>query len=318
MPQICVIIPAYNAAVDMESCLLSLKQQSFKDFEIIVVDDGSTDKTFEIAQKYSKVIRSEKNSGEGYARNLGARNTQAQILAFSDADVIMPENWLKNISEDMRLPQVKAVAGGYSGSLGNSFMEKFAYLELENRRRNVPEFVSTAVSNNFACYRDVFFEFKGFPEKYKCEDLRLSFLISRKYKIFWDKHNGVLHHFRSSLQSYLKQQYYFGRDTVWSYYQYPGMLKEKTHQGRGLYLEIISLFFLLISLAVSMQASFVFLLIIIFLNYNLLVCFKQNKLPVLKCLGVILARDLVCLISIFSGIVLALRDVSKKILRGKK
>lgn len=174
-----MIIPAHNAENYIEKCLLSLNEQIFKDFEVIVVDDGSLDRTCEIASRYAKVIRSNNKLGEGAARNLGAQNAKGEILAFTDADVVLPKDWLAKIIKNMETHNVKCVGGGYAGSIGNSFMEMFAYLELAYRRKDMPEFVNTLVCNNFACSRDVFFEFGGFPEKFKCEDLRLSFEISK-------------------------------------------------------------------------------------------------------------------------------------------
>ncbi len=310
-PEISVIIPAYNAEKYIEKCLHSLKKQTFRDFEIIVVDDGSRDKTWEIASKYAKAIKSDINLGEGAARNLGAREARGRVLAFSDADVVFSDDWLSNIVNDMGIHNVKCVGGGYKGTIGNSFMEKFAHLELIYRRRNMPKFVNTIVSNNFACYRDVFLECGGFPEKYKCEDLRLSFEISKKNMIFWDKDNGVFHHFRPSLKAYLKQQYYFGRDTVWTYYHYPQLLLKQTHQGTGIYLDTILMFFTIVSLAFFPIASPIFLSLILILNSRFLTFLKRDGMSVSLSLPVILLRDTICVISIFSGIGLCLKDIAR-------
>jgi len=312
MPQISVIIPAYNAERYIEECLLSLKGQTFKDFEIIIVDDGSIDKTYKIAEKYAKVIKSLKNLGAGAARNLGAKEAQGQILVFADTDVVLPEDWLAKIIKNMQIHNVECVGAGYCGSMGKSFMEMFAYLELSYRRRNMPEFVNTVVSNNFACYRDIFFGCGGFPETFKCEDLRLSFVISKKHKIFWDKDNGIYHHFKTSLKDYLKQQCYFSRDTFLSYCQYPAMLKIKTHQGRTIYFETISMLFVFISLFLF-PAAILFLALILMLNYNLLLFLKNNGLSVMRSCLVILIRDVVCVIGIFAGMGLCLIDIIKKI-----
>lgn len=317
MPKVSVIIPAYNAERNLQECLLSLQEQTFKDFEVIVVDDGSLDKTGDIASKYARVVRADKNLGVGRARNLGAKEAKAEILAFTDADVVLPKGWLAKIIEDMRIHNVKCVGGGYSGSLGNSFMERFAYLELAYRRKNMPEFVNTVVSNNFACQREVFFACGAFPQNYKCEDLRLSFLISKKHAIFWDKDNGVRHHFKSSFKDYLKQQFYFGRDTVFSFYQYPGLFRKRTHQGRLLYSETFLMFVFLSFILLSRKAAIAIIFILI-LNYNFLLFLGQNGLSVPKCILVILARDIICVFSIFAGLGLCLTDIARNIFRKRE
>lgn len=318
MPEASVIIPAYNAQKHIAECLLSLKGQTFKDFEVIVVDDGSCDQTPEVAASYAKVVRLAKKTGVGSARNAGAREAKAEVLVFTDADVVLPKEWLFNILEDMRARKVKCVGGPYRGSLGNSFMEKFAYLELAHRRKDMPEFVTTIVANNFALSRDVFFEFGGFPEKFKCEDLRLSFQISKKYPIYWDRANGVYHHFKASLKDYLNQQYYFGRDTVWSYYQYPEMLKSQTHQGRLLYWETLFMFFLFVSLLLRPKFAIIFSLLILIINFKFLLFLKKEGLSLPKSYLVILARDFICVLSIFSGIALCLKDAAVIILKRKQ
>ncbi len=312
MPKASVIIPAYNADKHILECLLSLKEQTIKDFEVIVVDDGSMDRTYDIAVKYARVIKTTRNLGVGAARNLGAKEAKGEILAFTDADVVLPPDWLANIIEDMRLHNVKCVGGGYCGSLGHSFMERFAYLELDYRRKNMPAFVNTIVSNNFACSLDVFFECGGFPVKFKCEDLRLSFLISRKYAIFWDKNNGVYHRFKSSLGDYLKQQYYFGRDTVWSYYECPGMSGQETHQGKIIYWETALMLAFMISSIFFPAAAGFFLLAILIANYGFLSFLRKSGLSGIKSCMVILARDFICAISIFTGVLLCLKDIMRR------
>ena len=310
-----VIIPAYNADKYLEKCLLSLTKQTFKDFEIIVVDDASQDFTFQIAQKYAKAIKNEKNMGEGASRNKGAHVAHGEILAHTDADVILPETWLEKIVNNLKSKGIKAVAGGYCGSVGNSFIERFSYLELAFRRKDFAGYVNTAVSNNFACYRDVFFECGMFPEKFKCEDLRFSYEISKKYPIFWDKENGVFHHFRPFLKAYLKQQYYFAKDTVWTYYCYPVMILKKTHQGKGIYGEVILMFFVLVGTFVFPVITPIFLSLILILNYNFLIFLKRQGLHIVLSSALILLRNVICVIGIFAGIGMCLKYGIRQLMR---
>ena len=308
-PLISVIVPAYNAERYIEKCLLSLKNQDFKNFEIVVVDDGSTDETPRIASSYAKVIKSPHNVGEGGARNLGAKSARGEILAFTDADVVLPNDWLTRIMKNMKTYNVQCVGGGYRGSIGNSFMELFAHLELCYRRTNMPQFVNTIVSNNFACYRDLFFRAGGFPEKYKCEDMRLSFKISKEHKILWDRENGVYHHFRPSLKAYLKQQFYFGRDTVWTYHSYPEMFLIKTHQTRWIYLETALMFLAMVGFFIFPASFLLFVSMILILNFHFLKYLKKEKLSVILCCLLILLRDAVCVASIFAGIGMCLKGM---------
>lgn len=90
MPFFSVIIPAYNRLPLLKEALESVFSQTFTDYEIIVVDDGSTDGTLEMLRCYGKKIQllNQKNSGPGAARNLGASVAQGEYLAFLDSDDI--------------------------------------------------------------------------------------------------------------------------------------------------------------------------------------------------------------------------------------
>jgi len=114
--QLTIIIPAYNAENTIEQCLASVLRESKKmKAEVIVIDDNSDDKTFEIVQKFNtiKLIRMKKNRGVGYARNLGARIAKHKILCYVDSDLVISENsiifLLKRLNEDKSIGSVGAI-----------------------------------------------------------------------------------------------------------------------------------------------------------------------------------------------------------------
>jgi Glycosyltransferases involved in cell wall biogenesis len=98
---ISVIIPALNEEDVIEYCLQSLENQNYKNFEIIVVDGGSKDRTVEIAEKYARVIK-QKSKTIGGARKEGTLAAKGDILAFTDADTIFDPNWLSSIEKSMK------------------------------------------------------------------------------------------------------------------------------------------------------------------------------------------------------------------------
>lgn len=101
-PLVSIIIPTYNEQLSIGECLSSLKTQSYNPIEIILVDDGSTDKTLEIISN-CKLLRQE-HMGPGPARNLGASKAHGEILVFVDADMTFDKDFIKDL--------VKPILGG--------------------------------------------------------------------------------------------------------------------------------------------------------------------------------------------------------------
>ncbi|MFH1971303.1 MAG: glycosyltransferase family 2 protein [Patescibacteria group bacterium] len=102
--KVSVIIPVYNEEDVIKECLKSLIKQSFENFEVIIVDDGSTDKTLNIVNKINlkglKLSIIEQNhQGTGTARNLGAKKARGEILVFVDADMTFDKYFLEKLIE---------------------------------------------------------------------------------------------------------------------------------------------------------------------------------------------------------------------------
>ena len=106
-PPVSIIIPVFNEEKDIENCLYSLNSQICNPIEIIIVDDGSTDKTISLL-RHSDIQRSEveesrliileqNHKGPGTARNLGAKHAKGEILVFVDADMTFDENFIKDL-----------------------------------------------------------------------------------------------------------------------------------------------------------------------------------------------------------------------------
>src|SRR3989338_9017223 len=98
-PKISVIVPVYNGERYLDRCLASIFDSDYKNFEVIVVNDASTDRSLELAKKFAcRVIDLEKNSGVAYARNRGADAAQGNILAFFDSDIVIEKNPLSRFA----------------------------------------------------------------------------------------------------------------------------------------------------------------------------------------------------------------------------
>jgi len=101
---ISVIIPTYNEERDISKCLESLRAQSYKNIEIIIVDDGSMDTTLSQIKKFPVKVLTQPHFGPALARNLGASKARGKILVFVDADMTFGKDFVKNL--------VKPIMGG--------------------------------------------------------------------------------------------------------------------------------------------------------------------------------------------------------------
>jgi len=110
--KVSIIIPTYNEAEVLADCLESLGIQSFTDFEIIVVDDGSTDSTSQMLRSAERTLPSfsffeQKHLGPGAARNLGAKHAKGEILVFVDADMTFENSFLENLVKPIQEGKTK-------------------------------------------------------------------------------------------------------------------------------------------------------------------------------------------------------------------
>ena len=101
MPKFSIIVPVYNVEKYIKKCLESIFNQSFKDFEVIVVNDGTKDKSMEIVRKYDVKIIEQENKGLSEARNTGVKNAKGDYLVFIDSDDYIEKDLLKKINESL-------------------------------------------------------------------------------------------------------------------------------------------------------------------------------------------------------------------------
>jgi glycosyltransferase involved in cell wall biosynthesis len=106
-----IVIPTYNEEKNIKKCLTALTKQVVPADEIIVVNNNSTDKTVEIAQKFPVRVVNEKKQGISFARNCGFNAAKYEIIARTDADTVVPRDWVKKIKENFENKEIDALCG---------------------------------------------------------------------------------------------------------------------------------------------------------------------------------------------------------------
>lgn len=125
MPAVSVIMPAYNVEPYVEAAVHSVLRQTFRDFELIIVDDGATDGTFDAAQRAAgrdprvRIIR-QANSGLSAARNTGLRVSQAPLVALLDSDDLWAPAFLERQLAILTGPQAPDIVTGNAWTLGGA------------------------------------------------------------------------------------------------------------------------------------------------------------------------------------------------------
>jgi len=187
---ISVVIPAFNEEKFLPSCLESLKNQDFKGFEIIVVDNNSTDKTAEMAKKFGAILVREKRQGVAFARQRGFLEARGEIITTTDADTILPKNWLSKIFEEFEKDENLVAFGGsatlYSGPILARLASNFLlYLFLL-----LDKFFSggwNLMGCNFTVRKDAFLKIGGFNLNLKLnEDIEISQRLIKVGKVILD------------------------------------------------------------------------------------------------------------------------------------
>jgi glycosyltransferase involved in cell wall biosynthesis len=207
---ISVIIPAYNAAGTLRRCLEAVRAQEDDHFEIIVVDDGSTDGTAAICADHGVAhIVNPQRMGPAISRNRGADVSKGSILAFTDADCVPPTDWLRDIRKWLEVAPV--VCGTYHPAPWQNALGRFANLDWHLYWfRFIPAETDSFSMGNVAFRREVFFDRERLEEHFfkriaAAEDTVLAMTIAERHRILSTGQLWVLHMHRDRLWDYVRK-----------------------------------------------------------------------------------------------------------------
>lgn len=225
-PKVSVVIPVHNGQNTLEKTLSSVFQNSYRNFEVIVVDDGSTDSSAKIAKKFPcRIIKLDKVHGGGYARNKGAESAKGELLLFVDSDIVIPKNCMKYGVEYLsKHKNVTALLGLFSTNLVyNNFFSNYKHLYLRYYFLSQNKVTHTLNTSLTFIRKNVFDKFRGFDTKIKSvisEDAELGMRLTE---------NGyVIHQSRELEMEHLK------------YYSFADFLRTEFVRSRKIFLAFAS------------------------------------------------------------------------------
>jgi glycosyltransferase involved in cell wall biosynthesis len=217
-----VIIPVHNGGGKFRRCLASLKESTSQAVEIIVVADGDTDGSYELAKRFgARVFRLPSPRGPGRARNFGASRAQGEVLFFIDADVMVPPQLIGKVRHAFKgEPEIDALFGSYDDEPSEpNFLSQYRNLLHHYVHQHGRENASTFWAGCGAIRRDIFMSIGGFDESYtrpSIEDIELGYRLKKAgYRIKLCKSLQVKHLKRWNLVSMLQADF-FQRALPWT------------------------------------------------------------------------------------------------------
>lgn len=232
-----VIVPVFNRPDEVEELLGSLTRQSFTDFEVIVVEDGSEVTCRDVCDRYKDRLRlsyyEKPNSGPGQTRNYGAERAQGEYLIILDSDVVLPDGYLDAVEKELSAAPCDAFGGADAAhpsftpvqkAISYSMTSFFTTGGIRGGKKKLDRFYPR--SYNMGIRRDVYLRLGGFSPMRFGEDIDFSYRIieagctSRLFPGAW-----VWHKRRTDLRKFFRQVYNSGIARINLEKRHPGTMK---------------------------------------------------------------------------------------------
>lgn len=236
MPYFSIIVPVYNRPEEMRELLDSLANQTFRDFELIIIEDGSTLKCDTIADTYrdkfpiSYFYKS--NTGQSDSRNIGMSKATGEYFLFFDSDCIIPTHYLQIVNDRLRTDYVDCFGGPDAAhesftdvqkAINHSMTSFFTTGGIRGGKNQLEKFCPRSFNMGFS--RKVYETTHGFRDTLG-EDIDLSTRIRKAgFRTTLIREAFVYHKRRVDLRKFFKQVHIFGQARISLYKQHPESLQ---------------------------------------------------------------------------------------------
>ena len=232
-----IIVPVFNRPDEVDELLESLLSQEEKDFEVIIVEDGSKVPCKKVCDKYANRLELhyyyKDNSGPGQSRNYGAERAKGDYLLILDSDVVLPKGYIRAVSEELNREPADAFGGpdcahesftDTQKAISYSMTSFFTTGGIRGGKKKLDKFYPR--SFNMGIRRDVYQELGGFSKMRFGEDIDFSiriFKAGKRCRLFPEA--WVWHKRRTDFRKFWKQVYNSGIARINLYKKYPDSLK---------------------------------------------------------------------------------------------
>lgn len=232
-----IIVPVFNRPDEVDELLESLLSQEEKDFEVIIVEDGSKVPCKKVCDKYANRLDLhyyyKENSGPGQSRNYGAERAKGDYLLILDSDVVLPKGYIRAVSEELNREPADAFGGpdcahesftDTQKAISYSMTSFFTTGGIRGGKKKLDKFYPR--SFNMGIRRDVYQELGGFSKMRFGEDIDFSiriFKAGKRCRLFPEA--WVWHKRRTDFRKFWKQVYNSGIARINLYKKYPDSLK---------------------------------------------------------------------------------------------
>ena len=226
-PRVSVVVCTYNAERTLAPCLESLAKLNYPDYEVIVVNDGSTDGSLAIAERfgYCRII-SQPNKGLSVARNVGAQNATGEIIAYTDSDCVADPDWLAYLVAKMEVSDLAACGGPNFPPPEDSLVPAAVAVSPGGPTHvllsdDVAEHIAGC---NMAFRRDALLRLGGFDPIYRAagDDVDICWRFQDAgYTIGFSPAAVVWHFRRNTVKAYIGQQRGYGKAEALVYSKHP-------------------------------------------------------------------------------------------------